>query len=893
MATTATSSIQGLSSNIQWQDLIDQIISLEQARTLTPVTTQISKAQTSVGAWQSYQTLVAAVQTSATSLRDSAFDAVKTSGGTTAGGQTILTSSATSAATPGTYQTEVLSLATADKLSSASVADAAAPLHLPGEFWVNGRRVNVDDGASLSSLRDTINALNTGTSPTGVQASILSLPGAGARLVLTATQPGAGGVQLTDGSSGVLSSLGLIDASAQSVTTANGGAETYRFADSTTALGTLLGATTLPPAANIVVGNTTISVDLSTDSLDSILQKIQTAGVSASVSSPSFNGTTMSRLDIGAPVSAVAGDADSQRIVQMLGFAPGRTGVAQVIADTSAWTDGSASPATASTALTDLRAGGTAVNLAAGDTIVINGARGDGVAVSTTLTLTGNETVQSLLDKLNGTGMFGNVSRSATVSLVNGALTLTDDTAGASQLSLAMVVRHADGTTGTLGQLSAQTVGYDRELSHGSDAAVRIDGTLITRSSNTIADAIPGVTLNLQAAAPGSTADVVISRDTSSMVDAVKGLVSAYNAVGAFVKSQTSSTGQLPYDVSLRTSYRSLTATLLGDVPGVTGVFKNLNQVGVSIDKNGVFSVDADALTKALSTNMTDVKALFARTATGSAGLTFMSDSAKTQSGTYAVDVTAPATQATLLGLGFTGSYVDSGTPDEISIVDGASLSTATISLATATVSLETGDDINAIVTKLNAAFASQKMSVIAEATLDGQLSIKSRAYGNAARLSFAYGAGAANAQTQLGIVAGSVAGTDVVGTIDGVAAVGLGQRLTAGAGTNAEGLSMLYTGTTPFTGSMTYTLGMAGAMANFADAIARSGDGLVATTTESLQQQIDKLTQRTNDIQARLDLHKQTLTQQFTKMEAALAALQTQSTALANQIKALQSSND
>jgi flagellar capping protein FliD len=81
--------------------------------------------------------------------------------------------------------------------------------------------------------------------------------------------------------------------------------------------------------------------------------------------------------------------------------------------------------------------------------------------------------------------------------------------------------------------------------------------------------------------------------------------------------------------------------------------------------------------------------------------------------------------------------------------------------------------------------------------------------------------------------------------------------------------------------------------MANFADAIARSGDGLVATTTESLQHQIDKLTQRTSDIQARLDLHKQTLTQQFTKMEAALASLQTQSTALANQIKALQSSNN
>lgn len=883
---TPLGTIQGLASNVQWQDLIDQIMAQEQARTLTPVTKQITKAQTSVGAWQSYQTLVAAVQTSATALRDSVFNAAKTSGGTTASGQAVLTSTATSAAKPGSYQTEVLSLATADKLASATLNDAASPLHLPGEFWINGRRVDVGSDASLSNLRDMINAVNTGSNATGVSASILTLPGSGSRLVLTATQPGASGIQLTDGSAGVLSSLGLVDASAPSVTTANGGAQTNRFTDSTTAIGALLGTTDLPTAANIIVGNTTVSIDLATDSLDSIRQKIQAAGVSASLSSPTFGGATMSRLDIGAPVSAVAGDANSQRIVQMLGFAPGRGGVAQVIADSSAWTNASSAAATGATALADLRVGGTAANLATGDSIVISGLRGDGVSFSTTLTLIGNETVQSLLDKLNAPTAFGNTARSATVSLTNGTLTLTDDTAGASQLSLAMVVRKADGTTGTLGQLTTQTAGYDRELSHGSDAMIRIDGTLVTRSSNTISDAIPGVTLNLQSAAPGSTTTVTVSQDTQSMVDAVKGLISSYNAVGAFVKSQAGANGQLPYNVTLRSSFRSLTDSLLANVPGVSGAFNNLNQVGVSIDRNGVFSVDTDKLTKALASNMSDVKALFARTVTGSTGLTYMSDSAKTKSGTYAVNVTAAATQASVLGAGFTGSYVDSGTPDEISIIDGASLSTATVSLAT-------GDDINAIVSKLNAAFTAQKMSVYAEATIDGQLSIKSRAYGNTARLSLSYGAGAANAQAQLGVATGSVAGTDVMGTIDGVAAIGVGQRLTAGAGTPAEGLSMLYMGAGPFSGSMTYSLGMAGGLANILDTIARSGDGLVATTTQSLQHQIDTLTSRSTDIQNRLDQRKATMTQQFTKMEAALATLQTQSTALANQLKALQSQSN
>ena len=330
--------------------------------------------------------------------------------------------------------------------------------------------MNVADDASLSTLRDMINALNTGATPTGVSATVLSLGSSGSRLVLTATQPGAGGIQLADGSTGVLSSLGLVDSTAPSTSRRRTAARSrIAFTDSTTAVGTLLGATSLPASTNIIVGNTTVSVDLSTDSLDAIrAEDGQTAGVTASIvdGQTASNGSAMSRLDVNAPVSAVPGDADSQRIVQMLGFVQGRTAVGSgADADSSAWTDGSAQPATTATALSDLRVGGTSAGLGAGDSIVISGTRGDGVAVSTTLTLDGTETVQSLLDKLSAPTAFGNAVRSANVSLgPDGTLQLSDNTAGASQLSLSMVVRKANGATASLGQLSTQTVGYDREL---------------------------------------------------------------------------------------------------------------------------------------------------------------------------------------------------------------------------------------------------------------------------------------------------------------------------------------------------------------------------------------------------------------------------------------------
>ena len=93
-------------------------MSQEQARTLVPVTNQItSGADTAVGAWQTYQSLVTALQTSATTLRDTTFDAVSTSGGTTASGQALVVDRyGHRAPPPGTYSTEVLSLATSDKL---------------------------------------------------------------------------------------------------------------------------------------------------------------------------------------------------------------------------------------------------------------------------------------------------------------------------------------------------------------------------------------------------------------------------------------------------------------------------------------------------------------------------------------------------------------------------------------------------------------------------------------------------------------------------------------------------------------------------------------------------------------------------------------------------------
>src|SRR5207244_353542 len=143
--------------------------------------------------------------------------------------------------------------------------------------------------------------------------------------------------------------------------------------------------------------------------------------------------------------------------------------------------------------------------------------------------------------------------------------------------------------------------------------------------------------------------------------------------------------------------------------------------------------------------------ALFGITATPTAGLSYLSDTANTKGGTFAVNITGAATVAKFTGSGFSGTYTDSGTPDDITLVDGATLVTGHVSLAT-------GDDISTIVGKFNSLFSSQHMQLSAS-NVGGQLVIASTSYGSAAKFNVGLGAGVTSPTTQLGLTAGQFAG--------------------------------------------------------------------------------------------------------------------------------------
>ncbi len=334
-------SFSGLSSGVQWSDMIDQIMSIETTRRLTPVANRIKLQEQRKSAWGDYNSLVAKLRDASKAFADgAAFGAFKTSATNSAvSGRALISASAGETAAPGSYSVEVLSLARAEKVGSAGVADPAADLELAGTFHVNGRAVTLAGGDSLAALRDKINAANTGTHASGVTATILSTSATSHRLILTADGTGSRGVELVDSDTGVLQSaaLGILSGSTtnNSSTVESGWTDSIRYSSRTEVLKDVLGVSPPPAVSNILVGGVQVQIDFNNDTLDSVLAKIQTADPAAKMREEVVNGKTMYRLSTSATVAADPSSPESQRNLELLGFSR-RSAASQISAGADA-----------------------------------------------------------------------------------------------------------------------------------------------------------------------------------------------------------------------------------------------------------------------------------------------------------------------------------------------------------------------------------------------------------------------------------------------------------------------------------------------------------------------------------------------------------------------------
>ncbi|HYW49269.1 MAG TPA: flagellar filament capping protein FliD [Gemmatimonadaceae bacterium] len=603
--------IGGLASGVQWRDLVDQLAAADKARSVTPLQTRITAADKRKTAWNELSALVAKMQDAGNALKlGQAFtNFAATASPSSQTNRTLLSSSASAAARPGSYRVEVVDLARAEKLSGSVVSDAAAALALAGSFTIAGQTVTVAAADTLEGVRDRINALNTGATPTKVSASILTAAAGQKRLIVSADAAGSTGAGLVDGSEGVLRDLGFMDTRSRAVPS------------STLAVAAALGVTS-PPPSSVRVNGRTVSVDLAVDSIATIVAKIRAAGGQAEVQTETVGGVPSYRLSVGGTVTATA-DPNSADTVSALGFAAGaQSSVQQVMASGLSFQDATNATAGGSTLLTDLRAGGVSLGVNVGDTLTFSGMRGDGSTVTTSFVVGGADTLQTLVSKLNesGTG-FGGGSRPAQASIdPDGKLRLNDGTGGDSRLRVAMTVSPAMGgaPAALLGSFGTETVGRSRAMVVGSDAQLRVDGVLLTRSSNTITDALDGVTINLLQAEAGTEIDLTVTRDLEASVKAVKDFAKAYNDIASFAAGQQLSGQPLQGDSTLRRLLGTFTQALRTEV-AAGGDYTRATLAGLTLTRTGSLEVSDTKLRAAMGANLTGIQALFGAAGIGNA----------------------------------------------------------------------------------------------------------------------------------------------------------------------------------------------------------------------------------------------------------------------------------
>jgi len=151
------------------------------------------------------------------------------------------------------------------------------------------------------------------------------------------------------------------------------------------------------------------------------------------------------------------------------------------------------------------------------------------------------------------------------------------------------------------------------QLQSAANALLTVDGMSIERTSNTISDAISGVTLNLNAVASGTSLQV--TNDTTTLKEKLKELVATYNVVQVVLNelSDPDSTeeevgGALSNDMAFVRSVRdAIYAAVTTDSSTPSGDVAALRDLGIELTKTGSLSFNEATYDEVVLNNFSDV----------------------------------------------------------------------------------------------------------------------------------------------------------------------------------------------------------------------------------------------------------------------------------------------
>lgn len=154
------------------------------------------------------------------------------------------------------------------------------------------------------------------------------------------------------------------------------------------------------------------------------------------------------------------------------------------------------------------------------------------------------------------------------------------------------------------------TAGNMTQATEAKNAIVKIDGiTIADTTSNTVTDAITGITLTLTGTNDNAPTQLVVSNDTSEVETKLQAFVDAYNTARKTMKdlsqydAEGDNTGILNGDSTVSSALNQL-RSLLSTVPaGASSAYQYLSDLGIESSSDGTLSLDSDALESAMKTD--------------------------------------------------------------------------------------------------------------------------------------------------------------------------------------------------------------------------------------------------------------------------------------------------
>jgi flagellar hook-associated protein 2 len=217
-----------------------------------------------------------------------------------------------------------------------------------------------------------------------------------------------------------------------------------------------------------------------------------------------------------------------------------------------------------------------------------------------TVTLTGSTTLRGLATAINGTDDIG-----VTASVVQSG-------AGAYRLVLTGKDTGVEEAFSITNDLTGSTLAFGANAVEATDASVLINNVAVTSSTNTLDEAIPGLTLTVLKQDPAETIGINVASDPAAVKTRLEAFIKAYNDVNQFyIDQQTAATKgdpSLSRDPMARQLRSTLRAAMMADYG--SGAYDRLSQIGVEFTLTGTLKLDTTRFDEALADDPDAVLAL-------------------------------------------------------------------------------------------------------------------------------------------------------------------------------------------------------------------------------------------------------------------------------------------